>query len=98
MSGSGYKSRRRDSGVIPFADESPFASAKLKSIIEGKSAGNSGENLHRTLNRLKRQNSNAASSAQTAGPSGENPGISERGNGRLPRTTVQTNIAIEEDS
>lgn len=42
MNGSGYnKSKRRDSGVIPFADDNPFPTIKLNSISESRASTSS---------------------------------------------------------
>lgn len=109
MSGSGYKSKRRDSGVIPFADENPFSAIKLNSISEmNASTGSkpSGTSLPKRGDKFGLRRTISAGDPQTTGasssvPSGSDPqsgntGISGRRNVKI--SNLQSHIAIEEDS
>lgn len=108
MNGSGYKSKRRDSGVIPFADENPFSTIKLNSISEmNASTGStaSGASLPKRGNKFGLRRTISAGDPQTGAPSAvpsgsdpqmSNTGISGRRNVKI--SNLQSHIAIEEDS
>lgn len=108
MSGAGFnRSKRRDSGVIPFADENPFSTLKLNSIAEANNT-NTENAQQRNLNRLRRPqpkmndqlapiaSDNDSQQSTSTSSSTSKGSISDRRNVKIGN--VHTHIAIAEDS